>query len=116
MQLLPFPLEREAGQLSVRPATLIETEGWMMSAQPYVELVTKENCPLCESGAETLQRATAKHNIAIREIDIHSDDDIYDLYATRVPVVLAPNGSVIDEGKLSQAKLTPALLRLKVSG
>lgn len=88
----------------------------MMANKRYVELVTKENCPLCESGAETLARATSKHDIAIREIDIHSDDDIYDRYSTRVPVVLAPNGSVIDEGKLSQAKLTPALLRLKVSG
>ena len=88
----------------------------MMANRPYVELVTKENCPLCETGAETLQRATARFKIDIREIDIFDDDDIYDAYSTRVPVVLAPNGSVIDEGKLSQAKLTPALLRLKVSG
>jgi len=88
----------------------------MMANRPYVELITKENCPLCESGAETLQRATAKFKIDVREIDIFDDDDIYDAYSTRVPVVLAPNGSVIDEGKLSQAKLTPALLRLKVSG
>ena len=87
-----------------------------MANRPYVELVTKENCPLCETGAETLQRATARFKIDIREIDIFDDDDIYDAYSTRVPVVLAPNGSVIDEGKLSQAKLTPALLRLKVSG
>ena len=83
---------------------------------PYVELITKENCPLCETGAETLQRATSKLKIDVREIDIYDDDDIYDEYSTRVPVVRAPNGSVIDEGKLSQAKLTPALLRLKVSG
>jgi hypothetical protein len=88
----------------------------MMANRPYVELITKENCPLCESGAETLQRATARFKIDVREIDIFEDDDIYDAYSTRVPVVLAPNGSVIDEGKLSQAKLTPALLRLKVSG
>jgi hypothetical protein len=88
----------------------------MMANRPYVELITKENCPLCESGSETLQRATAKFKIDVREIDIFEDDDIYDAYSTRVPVVLAPNGSVIDEGKLSQAKLTPALLRLKVSG
>jgi hypothetical protein len=82
----------------------------------YVELVTKANCPLCESGADTLRRAAAKFKITVNEIDIFEDDDIYDAYSTRVPVVLAPNGSVIDEGKLSQAKLTPALLRLKVSG
>ena len=88
----------------------------MMANRPYVELITKENCPLCEAGAETLQRATKKFKIDVREIDIFEDDDIYDAYSTRVPVVLAPNGSVIDEGKLSQAKLTPALLRLKVSG
>ena len=88
----------------------------MMADRPYVELITKENCPLCETGAETLQRATVKFNIDVREIDIFDDDDIYDAYSTRVPVVLAPNGSVIDEGKPSQAKLTPALLRLKVSG
>ncbi len=87
-----------------------------MAATQYVELITKENCPLCESGAETLQRATSKFNIEVRKIDIFEDDDIYDEYSTRVPVVRAPNGSVIDEGKLSQAKLTPALLRLKVSG
>lgn len=82
----------------------------------YVELITKDNCPLCEAGAETLNRATSKLGIEVREVDIFDDDDIYDEYSTRVPVVLAPNGSVIDEGKLSQAKLTPALLRLKVSG
>lgn len=81
----------------------------------YVQLVTKDNCPLCESGADTLRRAASKFDIEIREIDIFEDDEIYDAYSTRVPVVLAPNGSVIDEGKLSQAKLTPALLRLKVS-
>ena len=88
----------------------------MMADRPYVEFITKENCPLCEAGAKTLQRATGKFKIDVREIDIFEDDDIYDAYSTRVPVVLAPNGSVIDEGKLSQAKLTPALLRLKVSG
>ncbi len=82
-----------------------------MVDRPYVELITKDNCPLCESGADTLRRATSKFEIDIREIDIFDDDDIYDAYSTRVPVVLAPNGSVIDEGKLSQAKLTPALLR-----
>lgn len=87
-----------------------------MANRLYVELVTKANCPLCESGADTLRRAAAKFKITVNEIDIFEDDDIYDAYSTRVPVVLAPNGSVIDEGKLSQAKLTPALLRLKVSG
>ena len=81
----------------------------------YVQLVTKANCPLCDSGADTLRRATSKLDIEIRVVDIFDDDDIYDAYSTRVPVVLAPNGSVLDEGKLSQAKLTPALLRLKVS-
>lgn len=86
-----------------------------MADRLYVQLVTKANCPLCESGAETLRRTTAKFDIAVKEVDIFDDDDIYDAYSTRVPVVLAPNGSVIDEGKLSQAKLTPALLRLKVS-
>jgi hypothetical protein len=88
----------------------------MMADRPYVDFITKANCPLCESGADTLRRATAKFNIDVHEVDIFDDDDIYDAYSTRVPVVLAPNGSVIDEGKLSQAKLTPALLRLKVSG
>jgi glutaredoxin len=88
----------------------------MMAERLYVELITKQDCPLCESGAKTLKRATSKLGIAVREIDIFDDDDIYDEYSTRVPVVRAPNGSVIDEGKLSQAKLTPALLRLKVSG
>lgn len=87
-----------------------------MADRLYVQLVTKANCPLCESGADTLRRAAAKFNITVNEVDIFEDDDIYDAYSTRVPVVLAPNGSVIDEGKLSQAKLTPALLRLKVSG
>lgn len=87
-----------------------------MADRPYVQLVTKANCPLCESGADTLQRVTGKLDIEVREIDIFDDDDIYDAYSTRVPVVLAPNGSVIDEGKLSHTKLTPALLRLKVSG
>ena len=81
----------------------------------YVHLVTKANCPLCETGADTLRRAATKLEIEIREVDIFDDDELYDAYSTRVPVVLAPNGSVIDEGKLSQAKLTPALLRLKVS-
>lgn len=88
----------------------------MMADRPYVDFITKDKCPLCESGADTLRRAAAKFNIDVREVDIFDDDDIYDAYSTRVPVVLAPNGSVIDEGKLSQAKLTPALLRLKVSG
>jgi glutaredoxin len=87
-----------------------------MADRLYVQLVTKANCPLCESGADTLRRVTGKLDIEVREIDIFDDDDLYDAYSTRVPVVLAPNGSVIDEGKLSQAKLTPALLRLKVSG
>ena len=86
-----------------------------MADQLYVQLVTKSNCPLCESGGDTLRRATSKLDIEVREVDIFEDDDLYDAYSTRVPVVLAPNGSVIDEGKLSQAKLTPALLRLKVS-
>lgn len=86
-----------------------------MAEELYVQFVTKTNCPLCEAGADTLRRATAKFDIDIREVDIFDDDDLYDAYSTRVPVVLAPNGSVLDEGKLSQAKLTPALLRLKVS-
>ena len=86
-----------------------------MTDQLYVEFITKDNCPLCESGAETLRRAASKLDIEVHEVDIFEDDDIYDAYSTRVPVVLAPNGSVIDEGKISQAKLTPALLRLKVS-
>ena len=77
-----------------------------MADRLYVQLVTKANCPLCESGADTLRRAAAKFKITVNEIDIFEDDDIYGNgvnVAARLESIAEPGGIYVSRTVVSHA-------------
>ncbi len=83
--------------------------------QDYVEFITRANCPLCDKGEKVLHSAAQRWGVSIRRLDVDADRGLFDEFSTRVPVVRAPAGQVIDEGKISKLKINAGLLRLRSS-
>ncbi|MGY1607420.1 MULTISPECIES: glutaredoxin family protein [unclassified Geodermatophilus] len=53
-----------------------------------LELLTRENCHLCVTAAETLVRIAAEAGVGSREVDVDADPELQAEYGDRVPVVL----------------------------
>lgn len=77
--------------------------------QTTVTLYTKENCPLCDEAARTLQRCLTGWKVRYETIDITNDEDLLQVYGQCVPVV-AVNGNALFFGKISAFRLQQVLL------
>ncbi|MGY1670158.1 glutaredoxin family protein [Geodermatophilus sp. SYSU D00710] len=53
-----------------------------------LELLTRANCHLCVTAAETLARIAAEAGVGSREVDVDADPELQAEYGDRVPVVL----------------------------
>ena len=53
-----------------------------------LQLLTRANCHLCVTAAETLARIGAEAGLEPREVDVDTDPELQAEYGDRVPVVL----------------------------
>jgi len=65
-----------------------------------VVLVTRAGCHLCDEALALLRDLGVEPELA----DVDSDDQLFDLYDWRVPVILAA-GAVVAEGKITREQL-----------
>jgi predicted thioredoxin/glutaredoxin len=70
-----------------------------------VVLVTRDGCHLCDEALGALR--SLGFDPELRDVD--ADDELYNLYDWRVPVVIA-DGRVVAEGRIDQDALRKALL------
>ncbi len=78
----------------------------------YLEVLVRQDCPRCEAGMGVVLQAAATMGVAVHTVDVASRSDLHGQLAARTPVVRAPDGTIIDEGKLSAARITAALLQM----
>ena len=60
----------------------------MAEASPRLQLLTRAECHLCRTAAETLARIGAEAGLVPQEVDVDADPELQAEYGDRVPVVL----------------------------
>ncbi|MBB5173458.1 glutaredoxin family protein [Texcoconibacillus texcoconensis] len=73
---------------------------------------TKEQCPLCAKGLIALERVQKHFDFQIDIVDIYEDDELLERYQIRIPVVVAEDGQLIDEGILQEETVLKNLRQL----
>ena len=58
------------------------------SSSARLQLLTRQNCHLCETAAETLARIGAEAGLVPEVVDVDDDPELRAEYGDRVPVVL----------------------------
>lgn len=81
-----------------------------------VQFVTRDHCPLCEDARSLVEKAVSRFGGAVEEIDVDGSTEFKAEYDARVPVLLAPGGEVIAEGRIERRDLNRRLRRLLRSG
>lgn len=64
-----------------------------------VVLYTKAGCHLCDEAREHLEDLAADYEFDLAEIDIRSDDALFDRYRYRIPVIVV-DGEERLEGRI----------------
>jgi hypothetical protein len=81
-----------------------------------VTFLTREGCHLCLQAQPIVAQAVGRLGGELIEVDIDSEATLARRFASRVPVVLGPDGSVAAEGRITDDKaLYRELRRLKQS-
>ena len=79
-----------------------------------VTFITRNNCPLCEKGWEILSSVAARYRVEVVARDVDTDESLFKQFSDRVPVVATVDGSIVDEGNLSESRLSSGLAALIV--
>ncbi len=72
---------------------------------------TKPDCPLCDRAYELLEIVASSRDIRIESVNILTDASTYALYRDRIPVLVFPDGTVL-EPPIHREELTRILNRL----
>lgn len=75
--------------------------GRRLSPMP-VTIYTRRGCPLCDEGI-AIARSVFGDRISLVDVDL--DLDLLERFDTRVPVIAADDGTVIDEGIIDASLL-----------
>ena len=78
-----------------------------------LRFLTRQQCPLCDSGKERVDRWAARLGYDIAVVDVDGDPELVERFGGRVPVLLAGD-TVVAEGRM--AGLVAGLLRLRMGG
>jgi glutaredoxin len=60
-----------------------------------ITLYTRPGCHLCEDAADLLERLTTRMDLAIVEINILEDINLYERYKYSIPVVVISGGPTL---------------------
>jgi glutaredoxin len=77
------------------------------SPLPKVVFYTKAGCHLCEEARDMLDDIAAQAAYELTEIDIRSDQEIFERYRYRIPVIIIDETTVI-EGRIAYSDLARA--------
>jgi glutaredoxin len=68
-----------------------------------VIVYTRRGCPLCDKGITRARNVFGEDRVTLVDVDL--DLSLLERYTDRVPVVETPDGTVIDEGIITEAAL-----------
>lgn len=74
----------------------------------HITFYTKEGCSLCRGVRGSLDELQHEYDLTVDEIDITTDDALYQRYKEVIPVVIV-DGRVTLEGRISEDDLRRAL-------
>lgn len=74
-----------------------------------LNLVVHPDCHLCEEAEPIVRRIARRMRVPLEVVDMDTDDELVRLYAWRIPVVLGPDGAVLEEGIIDGRKLRAAV-------
>lgn len=74
-----------------------------------MSLVVHSDCHLCEKAEPVVRRVARRLRVPVEVVDMDTDDELIRLYAWRIPVVLGPDGAVLEEGIIDGRKLRAAV-------
>jgi hypothetical protein len=78
-----------------------------------LELLSRRNCPLCESARSVLIELASARQVTVSEYDIDEDHLLRRQFTDRVPVILY-RGRVVAEGRVDPDRLRAALDELRL--
>ncbi|GBD83772.1 hypothetical protein BMS3Abin02_00153 [bacterium BMS3Abin02] len=75
-------------------------------------LLGRQACHLCDKAADALAALRDEFHLVVTSVDIDGHDDLVRDFGVRIPVVLGPDGEVLAEGIVTEAKLAMEFGRL----
>ncbi len=75
-----------------------------------VRFLTRKGCHLCDDALGMLRQEAHRLRVSVVEVDIDLDITLREVYDSRVPVVLGPDGQILAEGRMERKLLRQALL------
>jgi thiol-disulfide isomerase/thioredoxin len=75
-----------------------------------LHFLTREHCGLCREAAPVISRVAFIARASVVARDVTADEELFDAYEHRIPVVLAPTGRVLAEGEVGFWPLLGAVL------
>ncbi|QCX28695.1 glutaredoxin family protein [Nocardioides jishulii] len=79
-------------------------------AEPRITLYGRPGCHLCDDARAVIERVCAELGESFVEIDIDSDEDLYDRFGEEIPVTFV-DGRQHDFWRVDEARLRAALVR-----
>ena len=77
------------------------------TSQLRVTLYTKAGCHLCQDARDMLDEIAGQVDYELTEIDIRSDNEIFEQYRYRIPVILIDK-TLVAEGRIEYSDLARA--------
>lgn len=77
-------------------------------AEPRITLYGREGCHLCDDARAVIERVCADLGESFVEVDIDSDEDLYDRFGEEIPVTFV-DGRQHDFWRVDEARLRAAL-------
>ncbi len=74
---------------------------------PRVTFYTKAGCHLCEEARDMLDDIAAQTTFELTEIDIRSDNELFERYRYRIPVIIIEDDTIL-EGRIEYRELARA--------
>lgn len=79
-------------------------------AEPRITLYGRPGCHLCDDARAVIERVCAELGESFVEVDIDSDEDLYDRFGEEIPVTFV-DGRQHDFWRVDEARLRAALAR-----
>ena len=77
-------------------------------AEPRITLYGREGCHLCDDARVVIERVCADLGESFVEVDIDTDEDLYDRFVEEIPVTFV-DGRQHDFWRVDEARLRAAL-------
>lgn len=76
-----------------------------------LRFLTRAGCHLCDDARPIVDAAAHRETVAVDEVDIDSSDELIARFGLRIPVLLAPDDTVLAEGVINDRRRLSRAIR-----